>query len=304
MVQKSGGIVEIFGQHHFSLRWTRAASGFIAGSAPCHCMWEFLIKRHATHSPQTTMAKHRIVFQMVRRRSRRARAYVKLLDDDLVDTVSVEDSTLGSTSSCSNLSVQLQQLPAAEELGTGSGHDASDRVLKLFNFVGEAEWDIGLLQLRMTEHHCNRILFVDTIPARNLRRWQFLKTRLCRQLMPIMEKLHWKDINFQSTLSMSCSSESAQVSNVISLLEEAQKDPEIVALEFKGIMKDLKTVVYALVGLLSLRDRTWQGVTFSLTKEDDDDDDDDDQKPDAADLEECHRILQQASAIFKLPISF
>ena len=99
---------------------------------------------------------------------------------------------------------------------------------------------------------------------------------------------------------------------VLNLLGGVEKDPEIISLEFGGAMdsvEDTQTIVLALVGLFSLKDRTWEGLVFHVSRQcvdldesvassQADEEDEEDQV-----LRKCTRILEQACARFRVPLN-
>ncbi|CAB9505280.1 expressed unknown protein [Seminavis robusta] len=259
------------------------------------------------------------------------------------------------SSSCSTLSTEIAEeedfsdpwmsLDNVEGPIAGStckDSTSSNATLKLTNYVDQP-WDLELLESKLLEYQCHSILFVDVIPAKNFRRWQFQKTRLCRQLIPLMEKHKemWKTVQFQSTLKMDLDlrNESLDprtlascVDTTVTLLGQVQQDVDIVSLQFHILQSDfvpasdksvssqlstsktppqqqqqlenLQTIVLALIGLLSLRDRSWYSISFYGIDALDPSKDNDADFFFFADSPyyQCRRILDEASIKFGVPI--
>jgi hypothetical protein len=178
-------------------------------------------------------------------------------------------------------------------------------VLKLNNFVrGENSNNannLEVLERRMLDHNCQAILFVDCVEAADLQRWSYAKTRLCRQLGPLLLQHQWTDQGFQTTVVLRLEDGAADtITNDV--MAQIQKDPEIVGLQFRGTMErsqDLRQVVFGLVGLLSLQDRKWKRITFekeAFAVEEGV------LNTDTAIRKRCQRILKAASTKFKVPI--
>jgi len=109
------------------------------------------------------------------------------------------------------------------------------------------------------------VVFIDTFHAKNFRRWQFKKTGLCRLLMPLIS-MHRVHVQFQTKLIVEV--DDVPRDAILKLLGQVEEDPDITSLEMVGSMtnsQDIQTIVFALVGLLSMRDRTWEAIKFGVT---------------------------------------
>lgn len=236
-------------------------------------------------------------------------SYVKLDDSpprknrkgsrcSFTSTGTSSDTVSSLEESCSTLSTEAlgDSLSNLDTTGPSSAANNVNKssILKLTNFVDspDRKWDMDLLQERLTTYRCHSVLFVDTIPAHNLRRWQFLKTRLCRQFLN-------KDVRvrFESVLRFT---QPMSTAAVVSMLEQVQNDTDIVSFEFEGSLpedKDTLTVVLSLIGLLAQRDRVWQRIAFhnffACCKDEEEET-----------QQQCLHILQQASKKFNVPIEF
>ena len=88
---------------------------------------------------------------------------------------------------------------------------------------------------------------------------------VCRLLMPLIS-MHRVHVQFQTKLIVEV--DDVPRDAILKLLGQVEEDPDITSLEMVGSMtnsQDIQTIVFALVGLLSMRDRTWEAIKFGVT---------------------------------------
>ncbi|CAB9512870.1 expressed unknown protein [Seminavis robusta] len=194
----------------------------------------------------------------------------------------------GSTTSSSDVTVSsgdssFSSSPASygeELLQIAQDKRCTQVVLK--NFVAQSDRQdfLCLKQAMATQSkrrtkHWRDIKFVDSLHGNNYRRWQFKKAGLCRLLRQSPNVRVSNDayetrpttdacctVRFDTRLELSGMSPDAMVR----VLEEVHKDLDIATLEISGdvLAAGIKPIMTALIALIELKDRSWDGIVVRM----------------------------------------